>query len=119
MANATIHVDVVSAEASIYSGEAEFVASVDSASVPPQPFAVEEVSTRQLERQASAPEAFDRLPVEPFSGLAIAEECLRPGLDAERQLGARRAGPLGQGLDRGRRDVGLATARRGLHQLGQ
>ena len=50
----------------------KLVASVDSASVAPQPFAVEQVSTSQLERQPSAPEAFDRLPVEPFSDRAVA-----------------------------------------------
>ena len=81
------------------------MASVESASVAPQPLAVEQVSARQLERQASAPEAFDRVPVEPFSDLAIAEERFRPRLDAERQLGARRAGPLRQRLGRSGREV--------------
>src|SRR6185437_17171855 len=40
-------------------GGAELVASVNSPSVPSEPFAVEKVSTGQLERHASAREAVD------------------------------------------------------------
>src|SRR6202042_2934159 len=80
---------------------------------------VEQVSARQLESHASTSEQIDRLAVQTLSDLTIAEQRLRPRLHAKRPLRASRQRSLRQTPDRRARRVGLAAARRGLHQLRQ
>src|SRR3954447_26149450 len=79
---------------------AQLLAGVDPAALAAQPLAVEEMGARQINAEARALEALDRLPVEAVDGIAAAEQCARPGVDPQRPLGAAGPRPLGEQLMR-------------------
>jgi hypothetical protein len=94
------------------------VARVEAAPFAPQPFAVEQVGSRELYAHAGALQPLDRLLVAALGGVAIAEQCARAGLDAERPIAAAGPGADCQPLERPLRDGALAGAGRRLHELG-
>src|SRR3954454_170127 len=65
-------------------GGAQLAPRVESAALPPQPFAVEEMGTGESPANACAAKVVDRLAVELFGGLAVAQQCSRAGLDSDR-----------------------------------
>jgi len=77
-------------------GRAQLRSRVDPPVLPSQPFAVEEVATREVDAHASLAKPFDRFAVEPLGVRSLAQERTRPGLDSERPFGSADAGRLGE-----------------------
>ena len=81
---------------------AELLARVDPAALAAQPFAVEQVSARELRPQPRAAQPLDRLAIEGRGSLALAQQRAGAGLDAERPVGGRDGGGRGDPFERAR-----------------
>ena len=84
-------------------GRAQLLARVDAAALASQPLAVEQMAAGELHADAGTAEAIDRLVVQAFRRLALAQQGTDPGLDPERPLAGRHPGafrePFECGLD--------------------
>ena len=96
----------------------ELLARIDAAAASAQPFAVQQMRASEVEGDATAAEAVDRLAVEALGDRAVAQQRCAARLDAERPLGPGDLRSLAQALERVSRQLGLAAADGRLDQLG-
>jgi hypothetical protein len=75
-------------------GGSQLIARVAPAALAAQPFAVQEMTTGELDADAGAGEALDRLAIERLGGFPVAQQRPRARLDAERPVGATGRGCL-------------------------
>jgi hypothetical protein len=75
------------------------------------------VGAGERHAHASAGEAVDRLAVERLGAIALAEQCSRAGLDAERPVRAAGTGSFGESVEDGGGDFTATAARARLDQL--
>ena len=73
-------------------GDAQLLAGVDSPVLAAQPFAVEQMGAGERHTDAGAAEPLDRLAVEAFGRLALAQQRSRARLDPQRPVRAARRG---------------------------
>src|SRR5215831_2804759 len=89
---------------------AKLIAGVMPAPLAAQPFAVKQLGACKIQAQARAAEAVDCLAVEALGGLAVADECPRAGLDAQRPVGPAGAGGFREPLQGAGCAVGRSAA---------
>jgi NADP-dependent 3-hydroxy acid dehydrogenase YdfG len=99
-------------------GAAELPAGVDPAVLAAEPLAVEQVRAGQIDAGARPPQVPDGPLVQVLGGLAVAQQRQRARPDAERPVGAGRAGGLRQAAHRPGAPGGLPRPGRRLDQLG-
>jgi hypothetical protein len=97
-------------------GGAQELARVGAAVLPAQPFAVEQLAARELDRRAAACEPLDRLAVE---RLVFPQQGTAPRFDPERPLRAARPGAFAQAIERVRGVIGLSDVDGGFDELDQ
>src|SRR4029450_3528724 len=68
--------------------EAQLYAGVRASALAPQPFAIQEVGTREIYCDAGPTEPVDRLDVQVLRRRPLGEECLGAGWDAQDPVGA-------------------------------
>ena len=96
----------------------ELFARVDAPPAPAQPFAVQQMRASEVEGDATAAQAFDRLAVEALGEPIVAQQRCAARLDAERPLGSGDLRTFTQPLERVSRQLGVAAAGGRLDQLG-
>ena len=99
-------------------GGAQLLAGVDAPALAPQPLAVQQVRAGELDAEAGAAEALERLAVGRLGGFAIAASSARTraSMPSAQSVGVRSA-PLGEPVERGRQACRVAGPRRRLGQL--
>ena len=75
---------------------AELLAGILAPALAAQPLPVEEMRARELGPESRAPDAVDGFAVQALGGLALAEQCARPGVDAEPPIGVAGLRVLGE-----------------------
>lgn len=58
-------------------GDSQFLPCVDSSAFAPQPLAVDQVGSGQIDSDPSSTESIDRLDIEVLSRLTVGQECCR------------------------------------------
>src|SRR5262249_34496503 len=86
---------------------------------PTQPLAVEEVRTGEMDDDPAALEALDCFAVERLGGVAVAQQRLRPGQDAEGPVRAAGPGSSPELPQSGRGLLDSAASQAGLDEFGQ
>ena len=97
---------------------AQLLAGVDAPVLAAQPLAVEQMGAPEFHAQASAAKPVDRLPVEGLGALALAAQCPRAGLDAERPVAAASPGGRREPIESVGRELGYPATGRRLDELG-
>jgi hypothetical protein len=100
-------------------GEAQVLAAVVAPVHPTQPLAVKQVGTAELDDDPVALEALDRLAVERLGDVDVAQQCLRPGQDAEGPVCAAGPGSFLELPEGGRGFLDGAASEARLDQFGQ
>jgi len=98
---------------------AELIAGLTATALAAQPLAIEQVGAGQLDAQARASEAVDRLAVKILRGLTAGQQCARARLGPQRPVGTCGAGGLSQLAEGLGRAVRLPGPGRCFDQLGQ
>ena len=98
---------------------AELLAGILAPTLAAQPLPVEQMRARELGPESRVPEAVDGLAVRTLGGLALAQQCARPGVDAERPIGVAGLRLLGESREGASCELGVLGPGGGLDQLAQ
>ena len=98
-------------------GGAQLSARVQPPALAAEPFAVDEMSAGEPPADACAAEPLERLAVELFGGLTVADQGVRIRVDAEPPVAAAGAGALRESLEGAGRMLGHPETARCLDQL--
>jgi hypothetical protein len=100
-------------------GDAELLAGVDASALAAQPLPVQQMRPNELRTQPRTAKPIDCFVIQLFGGRAVAQQRPAARLDAERDVRAAGLGRLGQPLERLACELGVASARGRLDELGQ